>query len=86
MFRQINKSMDVLLSRHQCGFRKGYSTQQCLPVMFEKWRSAVDNKKTFRALLTDLSNTFDCLSHELLLAKLHAYGFSIPALRLVTVI
>ena len=80
MFRQMNKYMDVFLSRHQCGFRKGYGTQQCLPAMPEKWRSAVDNKKTFGALLTDLSKAFDCLSHELLLAKLHAYGFNIPAL------
>ena len=83
MFRQINEYMDVFLSKHQCGFRKGYSTQQCLLAMLEKWRSAVDNKKTFGVLLTDLSKAFDCLSHELLLAKLHAYGFSIPALRLV---
>ena len=51
--------------------------------MLEKWRSAVDNKNTFGVLLTDLPKAFDCLSHELLLAKLHAYGFSIPALRLV---
>ena len=42
-----------------------------------------DNKKTFVILLTDLSEAFDCLSHELVLEKLHAYGFSIPALRLV---
>ena len=73
----------MFLSKHQCGFRNGYSTQQCLLAMLEKWRSAVDNKKTFGVLLTDLSKAFDCLSHELLLAKLHAYGFSIPALRLV---
>ena len=51
--------------------------------MLEKWRSAVDNKKTLGVLLTDLSKAFDCLSHKFLLAKLHAYGFSIPALRLV---
>ena len=38
--------------------------------MLEKWRSAVDK-------------AFDYLSHELFLAKLHAYGFRIPALRLV---
>ena len=72
MFRQINEYMDVFLSKHQCGFRKGYSTQQCLLAMLEKWRSAVDNKKVFGVLLTGLSKAFDCLSHELLLAKLHA--------------
>ena len=83
MFRQINEYMDVFLSRRQCGFRKGCSTQQCLLTMLEKWRSTVDNRKTFGVLLTELSKAFDYLSHELLLAKLHAYGFRIPALRLV---
>ena len=72
MFRQINEYMDVFLSRHQCGFRKGYSTQQCLLTMLGKWRSAVDNKKTFGALLTDLSKAFHYLSYELL-AKLHLW-------------
>ena len=32
------------------------------------------------AVLTDLSKTFDCLNHELLMAKLNAFGFSRPAL------
>ena len=83
MLRQINEYMDVFLSTQQCGFREEYSTQQFLLAMLEKWRSAVDNKKTFGVLLTDLSKAFDCLLHELLLPKLHAYGFSIPAPRLV---
>ena len=42
-----------------------------------------DEGKSFDALLTDLSKAFECISHERLLAKLHAYGFSIPALRLI---
>ena len=30
MFCQTNEFMDIFSSRHQCSFRKGYSTQQCL--------------------------------------------------------
>ena len=48
-----------------------------------KWKQAVDSGQMFGALLTDLSKAFDCLHHELLIAKLNAYGFSLPALKLV---
>ena len=51
--------------------------------MLEKWKRAVDNGKTIGLLLTDLSKAFDCLSHELLLEKLHAYGFSFASLTLI---
>ena len=50
--------------------------------MLEKWKRAVDNRKAFGLLLTDLLKAFDCLSHELFPAKLHAYGLSFAALRL----
>ena len=75
--------MDQFWSKYQCGFRKCYSTQYCLLAMLEKWKSAVDKGKSFVSLLIDLSKAFDCLSHEHLLAKLHAYGFSIVSLRLI---
>ena len=70
------------LSKYQCGFRKGHNKHHCLLAMLEKWKSAVDKRKSFGTLLADLSKAFDCLSHELLLAKPHAYGFCIAALRL----
>ena len=45
--------------------------------MLEKRKSAVDKRKPFRTFLTDLSKACDCLSRELLFAKVHGYGFSI---------
>ena len=43
----------------------------------------VGKGKYFSALLTDLSKAFNCISHKLILAKLHAYDFSLKALRLI---
>ena len=51
--------------------------------MLEKWKNAADKGKIFGALLTSLSKAFDSLSHDLLIAKLNAYGSSLPALKLV---
>ena len=79
MFKQISDFFKNIFSKNQCGFRKGRSTQQYLLAMLEKWKRSVDNGKAFGALLTDLSKAFDCLDHELLIAKLNAYGFSLPA-------
>ena len=72
IFRQLYSFMLEFLSKYQCGFRKGYSTQYCLLTMLEKWKSAGNKGTSFGALLTDLPKAFDCLSHELLFAKLHA--------------
>ena len=71
------------LSNQECVFRKDLSTQQCLLVLLEKWKRFVDTGKAFGALLTDLSKPFDCLDHELLIAKLNVYGLSLRALRLI---
>ena len=42
--------------------------------MIDKWKKAVDNHKVFDVVLTDLSKAFDCICHDLLIAKLNAYG------------
>ena len=51
--------------------------------MSEHWKSEADKRKVFAALFTYLSKAFDCLSHELIIAKLNVYEFSLFALKLV---
>ena len=63
------------LSPYLCGFRKGYSTQQCLIIMIERWKKALDEHDIAGAVLTDLSNAFDSINHDLLIAKLKVFGF-----------
>ena len=72
---QIQTYFDEILSKCQCGFRKGFNVQHCLVSMTENWKESVDNGGAFGALITDLSKAFDCLHHGLLIAKLEAYGF-----------
>ena len=57
-------------------YRKAYSTNHVLLRLIGKWKSALDNKNFVRAELMDLSKAFGRIHHDLLIAKLHAYGFS----------
>ena len=51
--------------------------------MIEKAKKILDKGGTFGALLTDLSKAFDCMTHDLLTAKLHALNFDMNALNLI---
>ena len=83
MFAQMSSFFDNFLSKQQCGFQKGYSTQKCILALLENRKRAIDSGQMFCALLTDLSKAFDCLDHKIMIAKLIVYGFSLPALKLV---
>ena len=80
---QIQLFFYSLLSKYQCGFRRGYNAQHCLISLIENWKKSVDNGGAFDALLTDLSKAFVCLPRELLIAKLDAYGFDKSSLKLI---
>ena len=51
--------------------------------MVEKWKINLDKAGVCGALLTDLSKVFDCLSCDLLIAKLNAYGLDMFSLKLM---
>ena len=83
-YNQIFNYFNEIFSKYLCGFRKGQSTQHCLLFMLESIKNALDKGLCTGILLTDLSNAFDCISHDLLIAKLHAYGFSKTSLNLIS--
>ena len=83
MQKQIGDYMDKYLSSYLCGYRKGYNPQHALLTLLENWRTMLDRRGYGGAVLMDLSKAFDTLNHDLLIAKLHAYGFGYKSLKLI---
>ena len=69
MEEQLDEYFCDLLSKCHCGFSQGYRTQNCLLAMIEKLRKIRDKKGILAAVLTDLSKSFGCIFHNLLVAK-----------------
>ena len=51
-----------------------------------EWRKKLDDNFVVGAILTDFSKAFDCIPHDLLIAKLAAYGLSEEALMYILLI
>ena len=83
LYKQMSLRVEEYLSPYLCGYRKGFSTQQALLSLLERWKNVLDKKGYGGAVLMDLSKVFDTLNHDLLIAKLHAYGFSEESLQLI---
>ena len=83
LYKQLFHCFNIIFSRNQCGFWKGFSVANFLLPIIEKWRESLDQGSAYGALVTDLSKAFDCLPHELIIAKLYAYGVDMPSLKLI---
>ena len=81
--KQLLQYIETFLSPFMCGYRKGFSPQSALTNLLEKWKVALDNKMYAGAILMDLSKAFDTINHELMIAKLHAYGFKNKSLKII---
>ena len=57
-------------------FLRGHSCCTALLKMVDDWILALDSKKITGSLAIDLSKAFDSICHNLLLAKLRAYGLN----------
>ena len=60
---------------------RGHSCCSALIKLTDDWRAALDNKKEIGVIAIDLSKAFDSICHNLLSAKLKAYGLSKSAIQ-----
>ncbi|CAH2109339.1 unnamed protein product [Euphydryas editha] len=69
------------VSDYQHGFTPARSTRTNLVTFVENIIEAVDSNKQVDAIYTDFSKAFDKVSHDVLIQKLHVYGFTDPFLK-----
>ena len=74
IFNQLSEYMQKFLNKILCEFRKAHSTQHALFRLLEAWQKELDNSGNVGTILMDRSKAYDCIPHDLLIAKLEAYG------------
>ena len=82
IYEQTSYYFELFFNEILCGFRKVHSTQHALFKLLTSWQNSLDRGGIIGPILMDLSKAYDCLPHNLLFAKLQAYGFSKERIRL----
>ena len=83
IFDELTKHANKFLQIFVGAYIKLYSSQHVLIHLIEEWKTQLDKNKIVGAVLLDLSKTFDCIPHDLLITKLDAYGFDKEVLSLI---
>ena len=78
---QVISVLNNIFSPFLAVYQESYNTQHLLIRLLEEWRENLDNNYTVSVVLMDLSKAFNCIPHDLLIAKLSAYGLHGNALK-----
>ena len=76
VYENLTPFVNTFLSEFITAYRKTYSTNHVLMRLIENWKKSLDQNRFVGEVLVDFSKAFDCIPHDLLIAKMHAYGFS----------
>ena len=84
LYYQLSDYVENIFNIILCGFRKAYSTQHALFKLLQSWQKELDEKGMVATVLMYLSKAYDRIPHDLLIAKLSAYGIDSVALLLIS--
>ena len=83
IYNQLSQHSEQFLNSILCGFRKAHNTQHPLFKLLHSWQRELDSGGFVGTILMDLSKAYDCISHELLIAKLQCHGLDEISLKLI---
>ena len=75
--------INSFLSEYMARYRENYSINHVLIRLIENWKKVLDEKFLVSTVLMGLSKAFDFIPHDLLIAKLHAYVFSLKTVTFI---
>ena len=79
----MSEYTESFLSQILCGLRKAHSTQHALFKLLQSWQNEPDNGSLVRTVLIYLYKAFNCMSLELVIAKLPYHGIYKQSLQLL---
>ena len=73
IYDQLVEYVQTFLNKLLCGFCKAHSTEHALSRLLQKWQNKLDSSGIVGTILMNLSNAYDRIPHDLIIAELVAY-------------
>ena len=83
LYDQLSEYLEKYLNTLLCGLREAHSTQYAFVKSLQTWEEELDKSGFVGTILMDLPKAYDCLPHDLLVAKFEAYGSDKTGLNLI---